>query len=431
MTSTMEKLFAMVEEINNTLKEIKANQEELKASNEELRKELEEIKGKLTTEEPEETPVEEEAPATSQEQLNAFFNCMMNTMQSHADSQQEVGSPYNEYPGYSEPSSDKDIEAIAERLRQNAAAQDKLNSSNFSSLDNFDFEGTFGGKSSFNQNNERPPEQPVYHKVEPQVKQMNLDGMFHTQPTGNNWYGGNDQVDPNKQFHIGLSNDRQFLIFRRIVNGQNIAFTIARNSILWNTVVNKLVKENRKLSSLNNQELAELSDYACNMTAKGVDVFSPINQNIINQYNAVNNNNTQNDPSDSVLDTVDTAPIGMGYPQQGVSSPQMNMNIPNNQYNPTPMYQQPQQDVSRRNMGQNFYVGGGNNFTTQTFSSLNNGTNNMWAHYGEDIINNTSTINMSQQAMSPQQTNNVNFTNGGYTNPYIVKPVFGSSFNIY
>jgi hypothetical protein len=119
------------------------------------------------------------------------------------------------------------------------------------------------------------------------------------------------------------------------------------------------------------------------LTHKGIDVFTPTNQNVTQ----VNN--------DDVFDTY--------------SQPQVNINNP---------YNQPTQDIYRRNM---------TSYNSMAYNnSMNNGytqpTNNMWAHYGEDIINNSSTINQTQP----------NFTNGGYTNPYNVKPVFsGNSFNIY
>jgi len=367
-----------IEASNETNKINKEILEQLKAINEKLNGKHEEpAEEEPVNEEPvEEEPVEEPKP-TSQDQMNAFFNMMMNTMQAQADASSNE-TPYNEYPGYNDTSkSDDEIEAIADRIRNNAAAQEKLNGNNFSSLDNFDYDSTFGGGSSFNQNNEKPPERPVYHRVEAQPKQMNLDGVFNknTSPIGNNWYGTTTQQ---KEYKIGLSTDRQAMIFRRSYNGEDIMLPpIYKGSIAWNTIENKLRAENRRLSSLTNNDLSDLSEWMNELTGKGIDVFTPTNQNM----SQVNNND--------VFDTY---------------QPQVN----NNPYN------QPAQDISRRNM------------TSYTNNSMGSGytqpTNNMWAHYGEDIINNSSTINQSQP----------NFTNGGYTNPYNVKPVFnGNSFNIY
>jgi hypothetical protein len=347
----------------------------------------------------EESSDEEEASAvTSQEQVNAFFNAFMNTMQSQVNSseEEEVGSPDNEYPGYTTPSQDNDIDAIAAKIRNNAKAQQSINGEQFSSLDNFDFDKNFGG-SSFNQSNDKPPEQPVYHRVEATPKQMNLDNVF------NNFY---NEHTPHKAYHLGLSPDNQSLIFRRNQNNESIALPpIYQNSIAWNTITDMLKKENRKLSSLTNDELSSLSDYMCELSNKGVDIFSPVNPMIMNQFNAVQDKN-------NAMDVIDIAPNpGMSYTNQVVSSPI------NNQYNPTPQpipVQTVSQDFSRRNMR-----------TNQGYTPYPSQSTNMWARYGEEIINNSSNINQQ-----PQQTNN--FTNGGYTNPFTVKPVFGgSSFSIY
>ena len=433
MTSTIEKLIGLVETIVTTIVEIRTSQvniekqqkEVIKASketnkiNKEILEQLKEINTKMdiVEEETEESADEDESSTeeniTSQDQVNAFFNAFMNTMQSQVNASEEVGSPDNEYPGYTIPSQDNDIEAIAAKIRNNAKAQQSINGDQFSSLDNFDFDKNFGG-SSFNQSNDKPPEQPVYHRVEATPTQMNLDAVFNgttQQPTGNNWYN-------EKKFSIGLTSDRQYLIFRRVYNNQSIALPpIYQNSIAWNTIINMLKTENRKLSSLSNTELEEFAEYIGDLASNGVDVYSPVNQNILNQFNNLAHQNSNND----MLDVADVNPApGMAYPTQAVSSPV------NNQYNPTPqpvvqpqMFQQPVQDCSRRNMGtvQRSYVS-----NNMTYSMP---VNNMWAHYGEEIINNSSKINQQ-----PQQTNN--FTNGGYTNPFTVKPVFGgSSFSIY
>lgn len=437
MTSTIEKLIGLVETIVTTIIEIRTSQiniekqqkEVIKVSqetnkiNKEILEQLNEINAKMdiVEEETEESSNEEESSTeekvTSQEQMNAFFNAFMNTMQSQDNASEEVGSsqertdayfntfmntmqaqpeatpnetPYNEYPGYNDTSKPDDIEAIADRIRKNAAAQEKLNGNKFSSLDNFDYDNTFGG-SSFNQNNEKPPEQPVYHRVEAQPKQMNLDGVFNNNnnnnnstPTGNNWYG-NTSSTQQKEYKLGLSPDRQSMIFRRSYNGEDIVLPpFHKGSIAWNTVENKLRAENRKLSSLTNKDLSDLSEWMNELTNKGINIFSPTNQNMTQ----VNNN-------DDVFDT---------YQQ-----PQVN----NNPYN------QPTQDISRRNMTSynNSMV-----YNNSMSGGYTQPTNNMWAHYGEDIINNSSTINQAQP----------NFTNGGYTNPYNVKPVFNcNSFNIY
>ena len=416
MTETMNKLIACVEELTKTVaalqesqQQIEKRQEESNNINKEILEQLKEINAKLSMEE--ETEEAEETPANSQEQVNAFFNAFMNTMQSQVNASEEVGSPDNEYPGYTTPSQDTDIDAIAAKIRNNAKAQQSINGDQFSSLDNFDFDKNFGG-SSFNQSNDKPPEQPVYHRVEATPKQMNLDSVFNgTQPTGNNWYN-------EKKFSIGLTPDRQALIFRRVYNNQSIALPpIYQNSIAWNTIVNMLKSENRKLSSLSNEELTEFAGYIGDLASNGVDVYSPVNQNILNQFNNLAHQNSNND----MLDVADVNPApGMAYPTQAVSSPV------NNQYNPTPqpvvqpqMFQQSVQDCSRRNMStvQRSYVS-----NNMTYSMP---VNNMWAHYGEEIANNSSNINQQ-----PQQTNN--FTNGGYTNPFTVKPIFGgSSFSIY
>lgn len=433
MTSTIEKLIGLVETIVTTIVEIRTSQvniekqqkEVIKASketnkiNKEILEQLKEINTKMdiVEEEAEESADEEESSTeeniTSQDQVNAFFNAFMNTMQSQVNASEEVGSPDNEYPGYTTPSQDNDIEAIAAKIRNNAKAQQSINGDQFSSLDNFDFDKNFGG-SSFNQSNDKPPEQPVYHRVEATPTQMNLDAVFNgttQQPTGNNWYN-------EKKFSIGLTSDRQYLIFRRVYNNQSIALPpIYQNSIAWNTIINMLKTENRKLSSLSNAELEEFAEYIGDLASNGVDVYSPVNQNILNQFNNLTHQNSNNE----MLDVADVNPTpGMAYPTQAVSSPV------NNQYNPTPqpvvqpqMFQQPVQDCSRRNMGtvQRSYVS-----NNMTYSMP---VNNMWAHYGEEIANNSSKINQQ-----PQQTNN--FTNGGYTNPFTVKPVFGgSSFSIY
>lgn len=444
MTSTIEKLIGLVETIVTTIVEIRTSQiniekqqkEVIKASeetnkiNKEILDQLKEINTKMdiVEEETEESADEDESSTeeniTSQDQVNAFFNAFMNTMQSQV--KEEVGSPDNEYPGYTIPSQDNDIEAIAAKIRNNAKAQQSINGDQFSSLDNFDFDKNFGG-SSFNQSNDKPPEQPVYHRVEATPTQMNLDAVFNgatQQPTGNNWYNENNAQ---KTYHIGLTPDHQALIFRRTCNNQSIALPpIYQNSIAWNTIVNMLKTENRKLSSLTNAELEEFSGYIGDLASNGVDVYSPVNQNILNQFNNVTHQNSNND----MLDVADVNPTpGMAYPTQAVSSPI------NNQYNPTPqpvvqpqMFQQPTQDCSRRNMStvQRSYVS-----NNMTYSMP---VNNMWAHYGEEIANNSSKINQQPQNVSyttnTQQTNN--FTNGGYTNPFTVKPVFGgSSFSIY
>jgi len=383
MTSMFEQLTKALSDIKASQTKIEKQQKETNKINKEILEQLKAINEKLngkhepSEEEPVEESVNEEEPKpTSQDQMNAFFNMMMNTMQAQTDASSNE-TPYNEYPGYNDTSSSDEIEAIADRIRNNAAAQEKLNGNNFSSLDNFDYDSTFGGGSSFNQNNEKPPERPVYHRVEAQPKQMNLDGVFNNNPapTGNNWYGTTTQQ---KEYKIGLSTDRQAMIFRRSYNGEDIMLPpIHKGSIAWNTIENKLRAENRKLSSLTNNDLSDLSEWMNELTNKGIDVFTPTNQNMIQ----ANNND--------VFDTY---------------QPQVN----NNPYN------QPTQDISRRNM------------TSYTNNSMGSGyaqpTNNMWAHYGEDIINNSSTINQTQP----------NFTNGGYTNPYNVKPVFsGNSFNIY
>ena len=416
MTETMNKLIACVEELTKTVaalqesqQQIEKRQEESNNINKEILEQLKEINAKLSMEE--ETEEAEETPANSQEQVNAFFNAFMNTMQSQVNASEEVGSPDNEYPGYTTPSQDTDIDAIAAKIRNNAKAQQSINGDQFSSLDNFDFDKNFGG-SSFNQSNDKPPEQPMYHRVEATPKQMNLDSVFNgTQPTGNNWYN-------EKKFSIGLTPDRQALIFRRVYNNQSIALPpIYQNSIAWNTIVNMLKSENRKLSSLSNAELEEFAEYIGDLSSNNVDVYSPVNQNILNQFNNLAHQNSNND----MLDVADVNPTpGMAYPTQAVSSPI------NNQYNPTPqpvvqpqMFQQSVQDCSRRNMStvQRSYVS-----NNMTYSMP---VNNMWAHYGEEIANNSSNINQQ-----PQQTNN--FTNGGYTNPFTVKPIFGgSSFSIY
>ena len=430
MTSTFEKLIGFVETIVTTIIEIKATQiniekqqkEAIKASkeankiNKEMLEQLKEINSKLDTVEEPSTEESEEQKATSQEQINAFFNAFMNNMQSQVNESEEVGSPENEYPGYTQ--QNDDIEAIAAKIRNNAQAQEKINGSEFSSLDNFDFDKNFGG-SSFNQNNDKPPEQPVYHRVEATPKQMNLDGVFNgnTQPTGNNWYGGE------KKYNIGLTPDRQYLIFRRTCNGESVALQpICQNSIAWNTIINMLKSENRKLSSLTNDELSKFAEYIGDISAKGVDVYSPVNQNILNQFNIA----TQNNPNNDVLDVADINPTpGMGYPTQAVSSPT------NNQYNPAPQpipMQTPPQDFSRRNMVTQTYVSNNMTYTSPM-------SNNMWAHYGEDIINNSSNINIQQPqnvSYTNTQQTTTNFTNGGYTNPFTVKPVFGgNAFSIY
>lgn len=407
MTSTIEKLIGLVETLVSTIVEIRTSQtkieqqqEETNKINKEILEQLKEINTKMdiveepTEEEPvNEEPVEEEPKPTSQDQMNAFFNMMMNTMQAQTDAVSNESS-YNEYPGYNDTSKPDEIEAIADRIRNNAAAQEKLNGNNFSSLDNFDYDGTFGG-SSFNQNNEKPPEQPVYHRVEAQPYQMNLDGVFNntSTPTGNNWYGTSTQQ---KEYRIGLSPDRQSMIFRRIYNGEDIMLPpIHKGSIAWNTIENKLKTENRRLSSLTNKDLSDLSEWMNGLTDKGINVFTPANQNTAQ----VNNND--------LFDTYHQPQVQ----QPQVQQPQVNINNPYNQPTPT-------QDISRRNM---------TSYNSMTYNnSMSYGyaqpTNSMWAHYGEDIINNSSTINQSQP----------NFTNGGYTNPYNVKPVFsGNSFNIY
>lgn len=386
MTSMFEQLTKALSDIKASQSKIEKQQKETNKINKEILEQLKAINEKLNGkhEEPsEEEPVNEEEPVeepkpTSQDQMNAFFNMMMNTMQAQTDASSNE-TPYNEYPGYNDTSSKPDeIEAIADRIRNNAAAQEKLNGNNFSSLDNFDYDSTFGGGSSFNQNNEKPPERPVYHRVEAQPKQMNLDGVFNNNstPTGNNWYGDTSSTQQ-KEYKIGLSTDRQAMIFRRSYNGEDIMLPpIHKGSIAWNTIENKLRAENRKLSSLTNNDLSDLSEWMNELTSKGIDVFTPANQNMTQ----VNNND--------VFDTY---------------QPQVN----NNPYN------QPTQDISRRNM---------TSYTNNSMSSGYTQTNNMWAHYGEDIINNSTTINQTQP----------NFTNGGYTNPYNVKPVFsGNSFNIY
>lgn len=434
MTETMNKLIACVEELTKTVaalqesqQQIEKRQEESNNINKEILEQLKEINAKLSMEEETEEAADEEESSTeenitSQDQVNAFFNAFMNTMQSQVNASEEVGSPDNEYPGYTTPSQDNDIEAIAAKIRNNAKAQQSINGDQFSSLDNFDFDKNFGG-SSFNQSNDKPPEQPVYHRVEATPTQMNLDAVFNgttQQPTGNNWYNENNTQ---KTYHIGLTPDHQALIFRRVCNNQSIALPpIYQNSIAWNTIVNMLKTENRKLSSLSNAELEEFSEYIGDLASNGVDVYSPVNQNILNQFNNVAHQNSNND----MLDVADVNPTpGMAYPTQAVSSPV------NNQYNPTPQpVVQPQmvQDCSRRNMStvQRSYVS-----NNMTYSMP---VNNMWAHYGEEIANNSSKINQQPQnvsyATNTQQTNN--FTNGGYTNPFTVKPVFGgSSFSIY
>lgn len=401
MTNTIEKLIGLVETLVSTIVEIRTSQtkieqqqEETNKINKEILEQLKEINTKMdiVEEEAEESSDEEESSTeekvTSQDQMNAFFNMMMNTMQAQTEAVSNE-SPYNEYPGYNDTSKPDEIEAIAERIRNNAAAQEKLNGNNFSSLDNFDYDTTFGG-SSFNQNNEKPPEQPVYHRVEAQPYQMNLDGVFNNNstPTGNNWYGTTTQQ---KEYRIGLSPDRQSMIFRRIYNGEDIILPpIHRGSIAWNTIENKLKTENRRLSSLTNTDLSDLSEWMNGLTDKGIDVFRPANQNTAQ----VNNN-----------DLFDT------YHQPQVQQPQVNINNPYNQPTPT-------QDISRRNMT-SYNSMAYNNSMSYGYTQP---TNSMWAHYGEDIINNSSTINQPQS----------NFTNGGYTNPYNVKPVFsGNSFNIY
>ena len=443
MTSTIEKLIGLVETIVTTIVEIRTSQiniekqqkEVIKASeetnkiNKEILEQLKEINTKMdiVEEATEESGDEEESDAeeniNAQDQVNAFFNAFMNTMQSQVNASEEVGLPNNEYPGYTTPSQDNDIEAIAAKIRNNAKAQQSINGDQFSSLDNFDFDKNFGG-SSFNQSNDKPPERPVYHRVEATPTQMNLDAVFNgttQQPIGNNWYN-------EKKFSIGLTPDRQALIFRRTYNNQSMTLQpIYQNSIAWNTIVNMLKSENRRLSSLSNAELEEFAEYIGDLSSNNVDVYSPVNQNILNQFNNLAHQNSNND----MLDVADVNPTpGMAYPTQAVSSPV------NNQYNPTPqpvvqpqMFQQPAQDCSRRNMGtvQRSYA-------TNTVTYTAPQTNNMWAHYGEEIANNSSKINQQPQNVSyttnTQQTNN--FTNGGYTNPFTVKPVFGgSSFSIY
>ena len=406
MTSTIEKLIGLVETLVSTIVEIRTSQtkieqqqEETNKINKEILEQLKEINTKMdTVEEPteeepvNEEPVEDEPKPTSQDQMNAFFNMMMNTMQAQTEAVSNESS-YNEYPGYNDTSKPDEIEAIAERIRNNAAAQEKLNGNNFSSLDNFDYDTTFGG-SSFNQNNEKPPEQPVYHRVEAQPYQMNLDGVFNntSTPTGNNWYGTTTQQ---KEYRIGLSPERQSMIFRRIYNGEDIILPpIHRGSIAWNTIENKLKTENRRLSSLTNKDLSDLSEWMNGLTDKGIDVFRPANQNTTQ----VNNND--------LFDTYHQPQVH----QPQVQQPQVNSN-PYNQPTPT-------QDISRRNMT-SYNSMAYNNSMSYGYTQP---TNSMWAHYGEDIINNSSTINQPQS----------NFTNGGYTNPYNVKPVFsGNSFNIY
>ena len=414
MTSTIEKLIGLVETLVSTIVEIRTSQvniekqqkEVIEASketnkiNKEILEQLKEINTKMdTVEEPteeepvNEEPVEDEPKPTSQDQMNAFFNMMMNTMQAQTEAVSNESS-YNEYPGYNDTSKPDEIEAIAERIRNNAAAQEKLNGNNFSSLDNFDYDTTFGG-SSFNQNNEKPPEQPVYHRVEAQPYQMNLDGVFNntSTPTGNNWYGTSTQQ---KEYKLGLSPDRQSMIFRRIYNGEDIILPpIHKGSIAWNTIENKLKTENRRLSSLTNKDLSDLSEWMNGLTDKGIDVFTPTNQNAAQ----VNNND--------LFDTYHQPQVH----QPQVQQPQVNINNPYNQPTPT-------QDISRRNMT-SYNSMAYNNSMSYGYTQP---TNSMWAHYGEDIINNSSTINQPQP----------NFTNGGYTNPYNVKPVFsGNSFNIY
>ena len=263
MTSMFEQLTKALSDIKASQTKIEKQQKETNKINKEILEQLKAINEKLNgkheepaavEEEPvEEEPVEEPKP-TSQDQMNAFFNMMMNTMQAQTDASSNE-TPYNEYPGYNDTSkSDDEIEAIANRIRNNAAAQEKLNGNNFSSLDNFDYDSTFGGGSSFNQNNEKPPERPVYHRVEAQPKQMNLDGVFNknSSPIGNNWYGDTQQ----KEYKLGLSTDRQAMIFRRSYNGEDIMLPpICKGSIAWNTIENKLKAENRKLSSLTNNDL--------------------------------------------------------------------------------------------------------------------------------------------------------------------------------
>lgn len=410
MTSTIEKLIGLVETLVSTIVEIRTSQTKIEQQqketnkiNKEILEQLKEINTKMdiVEEEAEESADEEESSTeekvTSQDQMNAFFNMMMNTMQSQVNASEEAGSPYNEYPGYNDTSKADEIEAIAERIRNNAAAQEKLNGNNFSSLDNFDYDTTFGG-SSFNQNNEKPPEQPVYHRVEAQPYQMNLDGVFNntSTPTGNNWYGAATQQ---KEYRIGLSPDRQSMIFRRIYNGEDIILPpIHRGSIAWNTIESKLKTENRRLSSLTNKDLSDLSEWLNELTNKGIDVFRPANQNTAQ----VNNND--------LFDTYHQPQVPQPQvPQPQVQQPQVNINNP---------YNQPVQDISRRNMT-SYNSMAYNNSMSYGYTQP---TNSMWAHYGEDIINNSSTINQPQP----------NFTNGGYTNPYNVKPVFsGNSFNIY
>ena len=436
----MNKLIACVEELTKTVaalqesqQQIEKKQEESNNINKEILEQLKEINAKLSMEEETEESSEDEEAITSQEQVNAFFSAFMNSMQSqvNASEEEEVGSPYNEYPGYTTPSQDNDIEAIAAKIRNNAAAQQSINGDQFSSLDNFDFDKNFGG-SSFNQNNNKPPEQPVYHRVEVTPNQMNLDSIFNgtaQQPTGNNWYNDNSTQ---KIYHIGLTPDRQAMIFRRTYNNQSVVLQpIYRNSIAWNTIINMLKSENRKLSSLTNKDLAEFVEYIGDLLSNNVDVFSPVNQNILNQFNNVTHQNSDND----ILDVTDVDPTPvMGYTTQAVSSPVYVQPV-NNQYNPTPQpvvqsqtFQQPVQDFSRRNMGtvQGSYVSNNMTYTPPV--------NNMWAHYGEEITNNSSNINQQPQNVSyatntPQTSN---FTNGGYTNPFTVKPIFGgSSFSIY
>lgn len=416
MTSTIEKLIGLVETLVSTIVEIRTSQtkieqqqEETNKINKEILEQLKEINTKMdiVEEEADESSDEEESSTeekvTSQDQMNAFFNMMMNTMQSQVNASEEAGSPYNEYPGYNDTSKPDEIEAIAERIRNNAAAQEKLNGNNFSSLDSFDYDTTFGG-SSFNQNNEKPPEQPVYHRVEAQPYQMNLDGVFNntSTPTGNNWYGTSTQQ---KEYRIGLSPDRQSMIFRRIYNGEDIILPpIHRGSIAWNTIESKLKTENRRLSSLTNKDLSDLSEWMNGLTDKGIDVFRPANQNTAQ----LNNND--------LFDTYHQPQVPQPQVHQPqVQQPQVNINNP---------YNQPVQDISRRNMTS--YNSMSYNNSMAYNNSMSYGytqpTNSMWAHYGEDIINNSSTINQPQP----------NFTNGGYTNPYNVKPVFsGNSFNIY
>ena len=242
MTETMNKLIACVEELTKTVAALQESQQQIEKKQEETNEintnilvALTEIKDALLSEES-----NEENEVKPSEQIQNHVNAAFDALATHA-SETINENNLNQYT----PPVEDDFEEMAKKFKPDIG--ERLNSVKMSSIDDY---------------NLNKPSQPI------ETVQMNLDSVF-----GDRTQQQSQVVHtiPNNQStcKLALSADKNSVMI--INSATNREIRVYRNSIGWNTLMNKMKSENRKIKSLTDDEITGFLMYLKTFADKGVN----------------------------------------------------------------------------------------------------------------------------------------------------------------